>query len=192
MPCFPEIDRIRYEGPDSDSPLAFRHYNADKIILGKPMREHLRMAACYWHTFVWPGADMFGFDVDDGVPRLSNGPSDCRGVDWATRPLFNNVRCARGVKLPLFGDAAFDGVCGAFPPAAFAALVGDCKILTAGAAAACCAGPSLFFSKINVFLYTTSHSGGRKLRVVAEIETRPGYPLDSIFCDNETVLPKMW
>lgn len=60
MPCFPEIDRIRYEGPDSDSPLAFRHYNADKIILGKPMREHLRMAACYWHTFVWPGADMFG------------------------------------------------------------------------------------------------------------------------------------
>ncbi|WP_296188785.1 xylose isomerase [Pseudomonas sp. UBA1879] len=60
MPCFPEIDTIRYEGPQSDSPLAFRYYDADKLILGKPMREHLRMAACYWHTFVWPGADMFG------------------------------------------------------------------------------------------------------------------------------------
>ncbi|MFJ3523313.1 xylose isomerase [Pseudomonas sp. NPDC090203] len=60
MPCFPQIDRIRYEGPDSESPLAFRHYDADRKVLGKPMREHLRMAACYWHTFVWPGADMFG------------------------------------------------------------------------------------------------------------------------------------
>ncbi|MBZ9781392.1 xylose isomerase [Pseudomonas sp. REP124] len=60
MQYFPEVDPIRYEGPNSDSPLAFRHYDADKIILGKPMREHLRMAACYWHTFVWPGSDVFG------------------------------------------------------------------------------------------------------------------------------------
>ncbi|RMS56525.1 Xylose isomerase [Pseudomonas syringae pv. aceris] len=60
MPYFPDVDRVRYEGPDSDSPLAFRHYDADRLVLGKPMREHLRMAACYWHTFVWPGADMFG------------------------------------------------------------------------------------------------------------------------------------
>lgn len=60
MPCFPDVDTIRYEGPGSESPLAFRHYDANKIILGKPMHEHLRMAACYWHTFVWPGADMFG------------------------------------------------------------------------------------------------------------------------------------
>jgi xylose isomerase len=60
MPYFPAVDQIRYEGRDSDSPLAFRHYQADKIILGKPMREHLRMAACYWHSFVWPGSDMFG------------------------------------------------------------------------------------------------------------------------------------
>ncbi|MBA4363287.1 MULTISPECIES: xylose isomerase [unclassified Pseudomonas] len=60
MPYFPNVDQIRYEGPDSNSPLAFRHYDADKVILGKPMREHLRMAACYWHTFVWPGSDVFG------------------------------------------------------------------------------------------------------------------------------------
>ncbi|WAH55120.1 xylose isomerase [Pseudomonas silvicola] len=60
MPYFPAVDKIRYEGPASESPLAFRHYEADQLVLGKPMREHLRMAACYWHTFVWPGADMFG------------------------------------------------------------------------------------------------------------------------------------
>ncbi|WP_268800882.1 xylose isomerase [Pseudomonas huanghezhanensis] len=60
MLYFPTVEPIQYEGRDSDSPLAFRHYQANKIILGKPMREHLRMAACYWHTFVWPGSDMFG------------------------------------------------------------------------------------------------------------------------------------
>lgn len=60
MTYFPGVEKVRFEGPDSDAPLAFRHYDANKLILGKPMREHLRMAACYWHTFVWPGADMFG------------------------------------------------------------------------------------------------------------------------------------
>ena len=60
MQYFPDVEPIRYEGPDSESPLSFRHYDADKVILGKPMREHLRMAACYWHTFVWPGSDVFG------------------------------------------------------------------------------------------------------------------------------------
>lgn len=60
MPYFPDVDKIRFEGPASDSPLTFRHYDANKLVLGKPMREHLRMAACYWHTFVWPGSDVFG------------------------------------------------------------------------------------------------------------------------------------
>ena len=60
MQYFPDVEPIRYEGPDSEAPLSVRHYDADKVILGKPMREHLRMAACYWHTFVWPGSDVFG------------------------------------------------------------------------------------------------------------------------------------
>ncbi|UVM70058.1 xylose isomerase [Pseudomonas alvandae] len=60
MSYFPDVQPIRFEGTGSDSPLAFRHYDADKIVLGKPMREHLRMAVCYWHTFVWPGSDVFG------------------------------------------------------------------------------------------------------------------------------------
>ncbi|NKQ12950.1 xylose isomerase [Pseudomonas sp. SST3] len=60
MPYFPDVEKIRYQGTASDSPLAFRYYDADKLILGKPMREHLRMAVCYWHSFVWPGSDVFG------------------------------------------------------------------------------------------------------------------------------------
>lgn len=57
---FPDIDRIRYEGPDSDNPLAFRWYDADRVVAGRTMRDHLRFAACYWHGFVWDGSDMFG------------------------------------------------------------------------------------------------------------------------------------
>src|SRR5262249_53613262 len=57
---FPTIDRIRYEGPESDNPLAFRWYDADRPVLGKPMRDQLRFAVCYWHTLCWPGVDMFG------------------------------------------------------------------------------------------------------------------------------------
>ncbi|MEM1230586.1 MAG: xylose isomerase [Pseudomonadota bacterium] len=60
MTLFSHIDPIRYEGPDSDNPLAFRHYNRDEMLLGKRMEEHLRIAVCYWHSFCWPGSDVFG------------------------------------------------------------------------------------------------------------------------------------
>ncbi|WP_211462700.1 xylose isomerase [Collimonas silvisoli] len=60
MSYFPSVTPIRFEGRQAQTPLAFRHYDADKLVLGKPMREHLRMAACYWHSFVWPGSDVFG------------------------------------------------------------------------------------------------------------------------------------
>ena len=48
---FKDIEPIRYRGPDSDDALAFRHYDKDRLVLGKRMEEHLRFAACYWHTF---------------------------------------------------------------------------------------------------------------------------------------------
>lgn len=57
---FESIDTIKYEGPASQNPLAFRHYKEDEVILGKTMKEHLRFAACYWHNFCWDGADVFG------------------------------------------------------------------------------------------------------------------------------------
>jgi xylose isomerase len=59
-PWFPSIERIRYAGPDSEEPLAFRYYDADRLVLGKPMREQLRFAVCTWHSFCWPGSDVFG------------------------------------------------------------------------------------------------------------------------------------
>ena len=64
-PFFPTVDRIRYAGPDSDAALAFHWYDAERVVLGKPMRDHLRCAVCYWHTFCWPGVDMFGGEVFD-------------------------------------------------------------------------------------------------------------------------------
>ncbi|HNY27303.1 MAG TPA: xylose isomerase [Candidatus Sumerlaeota bacterium] len=57
---FPGIGKIQFEGPQSRNPLAFKHYNAQEIVLGKTMAEHLRFAVCYWHTFKGSGADMFG------------------------------------------------------------------------------------------------------------------------------------
>jgi xylose isomerase len=60
MAFFPEVPAIRYEGPDSTNPLAFRHYKADEKVEGRSMREHLRFAVCYWHTFRGTGGDPFG------------------------------------------------------------------------------------------------------------------------------------
>lgn len=57
---FDQLDRVRFEGTKTTNPLAFRHYNPDELVLGKRMEDHLRFAACYWHTFCWNGADMFG------------------------------------------------------------------------------------------------------------------------------------
>ncbi|MEO8603429.1 MAG: xylose isomerase [bacterium] len=74
---FPTVDRIRYEGTGSDNPLAFRWYDAERVVLGKSMREHLRFAVCYWHTFCWPGGDMFG-DATFARPWFGDptGPTD--------------------------------------------------------------------------------------------------------------------
>jgi len=57
---FPGIPRIEYEGPESDNPLAFKAYDADRVVGDKTMREHLRFAICYWHTFCADGGDPFG------------------------------------------------------------------------------------------------------------------------------------
>ena len=59
-PFFPSIERIRYEGPESENPLAFRYYDADRVVLGKRMEDQLRFAVCYWHSFGFAGADVFG------------------------------------------------------------------------------------------------------------------------------------
>jgi xylose isomerase len=61
MTYFPAVPtQIRYEGPQSKNPLAFKRYEAERLVGGKSMKDHLRFAVCYWHTFRGMGADPFG------------------------------------------------------------------------------------------------------------------------------------
>src|SRR5918994_7906910 len=83
MPAFPEISKIPYEGPTSKNPLAFRWYNADEVVEGKSMREHLRFAVVYWNTFRGTGSDPFGPGTmvrpwDDGSDSVENAQRRAR------------------------------------------------------------------------------------------------------------------
>lgn len=60
MSYFDNIQQIKYEGRTSTNPLAFKFYNPDQVILGKTMREHMRFAIAYWHSFSANGSDPFG------------------------------------------------------------------------------------------------------------------------------------
>ena len=57
---FPDIQKIKFEGKDSDNPLSFKYYDPEKLVNGKPMKAHLRFATAYWHTFCGTGGDPFG------------------------------------------------------------------------------------------------------------------------------------
>ena len=57
---FAGVDPVAFEGPESDNPYAFRVYDRHRVVLGRTMEDHLRMAVCYWHSFNWPGSDIFG------------------------------------------------------------------------------------------------------------------------------------
>lgn len=57
---FKGLSQVKYEGPESKNPLAFRHYNKDEMVMGKRMEDHIRPAIAYWHTFAQEGGDPFG------------------------------------------------------------------------------------------------------------------------------------
>jgi xylose isomerase len=74
---FPDIPKIEFEGPDSKNPLSFRHYNADELVGGKTMRDHLRFGCAYWHTMRNGLGDPFGGPTaqrpwDDGSDSVEN------------------------------------------------------------------------------------------------------------------------
>ena len=54
------IGQIKFEGKESDNPLAFKYYNPEQVVAGKTMREHFKFAIAYWHTFCGQGSDPFG------------------------------------------------------------------------------------------------------------------------------------
>ena len=57
---FKGVGKVKYEGPESDNPLAFRWYDENKLVAGKKMKDHLRFACAYWHSFCGNGGDPFG------------------------------------------------------------------------------------------------------------------------------------
>ncbi len=57
---FKGIGEIKFEGKESDNPLAFKYYNPEQVVAGKTMKEHFKFAIAYWHTFCGQGADPFG------------------------------------------------------------------------------------------------------------------------------------
>ncbi|MFI3142221.1 MAG: xylose isomerase [Clostridia bacterium] len=62
---FPSVSQIKFEGANSTNPLAFKYYDAEKVIMGKKMKEHLPFAMAWWHNLCACGTDMFGGDTAD-------------------------------------------------------------------------------------------------------------------------------
>jgi len=71
-------EQVPYLGPDSDEPLAFHWYDRDRMVAGRRMEDHLRFAACYWHSFAWDGFDIFGSGTLDRPwhPTFATGSID--------------------------------------------------------------------------------------------------------------------
>jgi xylose isomerase len=78
---------VVFSGAESTDPLAFKVYDADRLVLGKRMEDHLRMSVCYWHSFNWSGNDVFGSGTFD-------------------RPWLDNLHDLDAAKLKM--DAAFE------------------------------------------------------------------------------------
>jgi len=57
---YPGIGKIKFEGNKSKNPLAFKWYNPDQVVSGKKMKDHLRFAIAFWHSFCGDGTDPFG------------------------------------------------------------------------------------------------------------------------------------
>ena len=83
---FTGISKIQYEGPNSRNPLAFKHYNADELINGKSMKDHLRFSVTYWHTIRGQLADMFG--VGTAVRPWEDGTNSLKMAETRVRVAF--------------------------------------------------------------------------------------------------------
>ncbi|HEU6455233.1 MAG TPA: xylose isomerase, partial [Roseateles sp.] len=87
--AYSDLPVVKYEGTQSTNPLAYRWYDAKRVVLGKTLAEHLRPAVCYWHNFCWKGEDVFGL-----------------GNTVFQREWFNEADPVKAAYLKL--DAAFD------------------------------------------------------------------------------------
>lgn len=81
--AFPDIPKIKYEGPKSKNPLSFKHYNADEVVAGKKMKDHMRFGVAYWHAMRNTLSDPFGSGTsqkpwDDGSDSIANAQKRAR------------------------------------------------------------------------------------------------------------------
>jgi xylose isomerase len=97
QPAFKNVTKIKFEGPKSKNPLSFKHYNADEVVEGKTMHDHLRFAVVYWHTFRGTGSDPFGAGTmlrpwDDGSNSVVNAQNRARAafefIEKLTAPFY--------------------------------------------------------------------------------------------------------
>jgi len=102
---FDEVSgKVSFEGINSTNPLAFRVYDPDRIVAGKRMEDHLRIAVCYWHSFNWPGSDVFGAGTFDR-PWLS-GSGD--PMDAARAKMDAAFEFIEKLGVPFFGFHDYD------------------------------------------------------------------------------------
>ncbi len=74
---FAGIGPIAFEGPETKNPLAYRYYDKNRVIRGKSMEDHLRVAVAYWHTFCGDGSDVFGGGTFDRAWNRGGSPLEC-------------------------------------------------------------------------------------------------------------------
>jgi len=86
---FKNISKIKFEGPKSQDPLSFRHYNAEERVAGKSLKDHLRFSVAYWHTFRGQLADMFG--VGTAVRPWEDGTNSVKMAQKRARVAFEFI-----------------------------------------------------------------------------------------------------
>ncbi|HGF7749193.1 TPA: xylose isomerase [Enterococcus faecium] len=109
MSYFPMIKEVKYEGPRTENPFAYRHYDPEQEILGKPMKEHLRFAAAYWHTMTQDGSDPFGNPVNirswEGENPLETAKNRVEAFFELLEKLHIEYFCFHGVDIAPAGDS---------------------------------------------------------------------------------------
>ncbi|MCP1198673.1 xylose isomerase [Notoacmeibacter sp. MSK16QG-6] len=101
---FGEVSKIPFNPDAGPEELAFRHYDPEEIVMGKPLAEHLRFAVCWWHNFVWPGGDPFGGQTFDR-PWFEDRASDPMEAAKLKADVAFEMFTALGVPFYCFHDA---------------------------------------------------------------------------------------
>ena len=81
---FAEFEPVQFKGPDAKEDLVYRYYDKNRMVLGKRMEEHLRFAVCFWHSFCWPGSDVFGAGTFNRPWHAGANNSEAAAVKRAT------------------------------------------------------------------------------------------------------------